>query len=196
MIDPVEVEMALATTKRAKGEIAGADLDALEIRFFQSTSTLSEFAALYKEDVPGLYQIAVKGGWVQRRKAFRENMSRDARSKLAERGSDYELKLDSMVHRSTKKLVRLISGILTAATEANEKALAGDDKSKALTLDDLPKIRSGVEALQQAYVLVRKTAGLSPEPQPGRGKFDLTKLTHEERKDFASLLKKASPSEH
>ena len=189
-----KAEMALSVTRRADGsQVAGVvDLEALKLRFFQHAGTLSDFCALV--DVQGLYPRASREGWVQQRQTYRAGMSKSARARMIAKGAEYEAELDWMTHRATKKVTKLISSILTATAEAARRA--EEEGGKQGTLDDLPKLRSGIEALNMAYTLARKTAGLSAEPMPGRGELDLSKLAHEEREMLASLVKKASRTKH
>jgi len=191
-----KAEMALAVAqKRDDSQIASVvDLEALKLRFFQQTGTLSDFCTLMRDDAPGLLSRAQRDGWVQQRQSFRASMSKTARARMMAQGAEYEANLDWMTHRATKKVTKLISSILTAATEAAQRAT--EEGGRAQSLDDLPKLRSGIEALNMAYTLARKTAGLSAEPMPGRSELDLSKLGHEEREMLQSLVKKASRTKH
>lgn len=194
--EKAQTALAVAQPVKSESAISAVDLEGLKSRFFQSTVTLKEFCRLYGAEAPQLYALAGKDGWIQQRRAFREKMSSEARNRFLDRGIDYEAKLDSMTHRAAKKLTRLISEILSSASELNERAKSGDEKGVRVGIDDLPKLRSGIEALQQSYTLARKTAGLSPEPMPGRGELDLERLSHEEREDLKALLQKAARTRH
>lgn len=171
-------------------ELAATNYEAIKLEFFRGNLKLSEFCSMYPQ-VPGLYQRAVNLGWIAERKEFRASISTEAGRRLANRGADYEMKLDGMTHRAAKKLTRLIGDILTSTVEMADRAKNQEGDGARLTLDDLPKLRSGIEALAQAHKLARITAHLTPEPVPTGGELDLQKLDHPERQQLASLLQKA-----
>lgn len=173
-------------------EAVAKNLDGIKTEFIRSNAKLKEFCTLYPE-MPWLNQRATQDGWLAQRKAFRESISLEAQKKIVTRGADYEAKLDGMVHRASKNLTRLVS---TIVTQAAELAAQKDENGRTrLTLDDLPKIRSGIEALEKTYRLTRITAHLTPEPVPAGKDLDLTKLDHEERVSLAKLLLKAKRGE-
>lgn len=189
-----DYERALTLVSPQKDNLTNAaDVDRLRTLFLGSTVTLEDFCALYASDVPGvnLKALATRQKWISVRKEARQAMSQEARERMKQQGIEFETKIDGTVHRASKKLVRLIGEILTNVTDAAEKARSTNGHS-LLTLDDLPKIGAGVKALNDAYALARKTAGLTAEPMPGRDQINLGNLSHDERETMKSLLLKAA----
>lgn len=190
-----DYERALTLVSAPKDTIVNAsDVDRLKETFVASHLTLEDFCALHQEEVPGvnLKALATRQKWVAERLAFRQENSREARDRLRRQSVEFETKIDAMVHKASKKLVRLISKVLTSTTEMVAKAESEGSEFPRVTLDDLPKMRAGVEALNSAYTLARKTAGLTAEPMPGRDQVNLENLDHDEREQLRGLLMKAA----
>lgn len=187
-----DYQRALTALAPVKDNVVSATgVERLKTAFMASQYTLEDFCALYGGgSLPAstLKGIAQRGKWLAERKATREQRSAEARDRLRKEGLEFETKLDRTVHLASKKLVKLISGILTNTT----RMLEDSQNQRAVTLDDLPKLRAGIEALNASYALARKTAGLSAEPMPGRDQINLENLSHDEREDLKSLLLKAA----
>src|SRR5690606_9917022 len=115
-----DYEKALTLVSAPKDTIVNAsDVDRLKETFVASHLTLEDFCALHQEEVPGvnLKALATRQKWVAERLAFRQENSREARDRLRRQSVEFETKIDAMVHKASKKLVRLISKVLTSTTE-------------------------------------------------------------------------------
>jgi len=172
--------------------LAAVDLERLKNDFIASQDSLASFCQLHPE-AQGLHARATRDGWLQQRAAFREAVSREARARMLEKATEVEAKLDRAMHRSAKKFALAIRDVIDDAFVQHERARESNGADgKLMSLDDFSKLKNGMEVLEKAHRMARVTAGLTPEPLPGRQELDLSGLDPNDLELLEGIMKKAA----
>lgn len=149
-------------TDGAREATAPRDWTTARDRYVTGNEGHRAIAAALGVSSTSLSAAAKREDWAAAREAFRARASKavetaGVKARVARYPIQAEADIDGQAHDVAKRLGRLARGLL--------KALVKDGKP-LLSIDDAPKLKALVEAIEKAHRLARMTAHLTPEPAP------------------------------
>lgn len=133
------------------GPEAPRDWTGVKARFVASDLSTREFAVAEGIPYSTIAKRAAAYGWDAAREQKRTRVAVGVVDKAVKHRIRSEAVIDGTAHRAAYRLSRTVDRLLR-------------DADKALTIDDLPKLKTAAETLEKVHRLARLTAHLPAEP--------------------------------
>jgi G:T/U-mismatch repair DNA glycosylase len=143
-----------ATNRRETGGPRGLDWPALRARFVAGDETLEAFAKREGIASSTVRERAKREGWQAQRKAAGEKVAAGTVAAVVKQRIRSETYIDGQAHRAAVRFGGSVRGMLVGP----------NGEPVQVSLDDAPKVKAAVEALEKLHRLARITAHLPAEP--------------------------------